>query len=168
MGISGGAEFIKERADNTYVTGPDFNEKLPINRDITGLFVEARPALGNRTFITAGLRTERIARQALEGDGSSFGRPTDLEADVVWSVNPKVSAAWFLRAPGTGSGSGWTKLHGGAGTGIKPPTTFEIGFTNNPNLKPERSRSFDFGLEQGLAGGAVIADATYFYNRYDD
>ena len=172
LGLSGGVEFTHERAENSFVTGPDFSDKLPINRNDTGFFLEARPALGERAFVTAGLRVERISRDALEGDGFAFGRPTDLDADVVWSVNPKVSAAWFVRSPtagpSAGFGAGWTKIRGGAGTGIKPPTTFDIGFTNNPNLKPERSRSYDIGVEQALAGSALIADVTWFYNRYDD
>ena len=32
----------------------------------------------------------------------------------------------------------------------------------------ERSRSFDAGIEQALAGSALVADATFFANRYDD
>ena len=47
----------------------DFEDKLPINRNVTGFFVEARPDLGERAFVTGGLRVERIARDALEGDG---------------------------------------------------------------------------------------------------
>lgn len=172
LGLSGGVEYTHERAENSFVTGPNFDDKLPINRNDTGFFVEARPMLGERAFVTAGLRVERISRDALAADGSSFGRPTDLPADVVWSVNPKVSAAWYLRpasaAPAGGLGAGWTKIRGGAGTGIKPPTTFDIGFTNNPNLKPERSKSYDLGIEQALAGSALVLDLTWFYNRYED
>jgi len=172
LGLSGGVEYTHERAENSFVTGPDFEDKLPINRNDTGFFVEARPVLGQRAFVTGGLRVERISRDALAGDGSPFGRPTDLDADVVWSVNPKISAAWYLRPAGaeptSGFGAGWTKIRGGAGTGIKPPTTFEIGFTNNPNLKPERSRSYDLGIEQALAGAALILDLTWFSNNYDD
>ena len=82
-----------------------------------------------------------------------------------WSTNPKVSGAWFLRPADS---RGWTKLRFGAGTGIKPPTAFELAFTNNPGLKPERSRSFDVGVEQALVGSALVADLTWFANRYDD
>lgn len=172
IGLSGGVEYVHERAENSFVTSQDFDDKLPINRNDTGFFVEARPLVGDRAFVTGGLRVERISRDALAGDGSSFGRPTDLPADVVWSVNPKISAAWYVRptgaGPASGFGAGWTKIRGGAGTGIKPPTTFDIGFTNNPNLKPERSKSYDLGIEQALAGSALVLDLTWFSNRYDD
>jgi len=63
---------------------------------------------------------------------------------------------------------GWTKVRGGAGTGIKPPTSFEIAFTDNPGLKPERSISLDAGIEHVFPGARVALDATVFANRYQD
>jgi outer membrane receptor protein involved in Fe transport len=149
-----------EQNDNTFITDDTFAD-IPVNRTTTGLFVEARPSLGDRVFLTAGVRLEHIARESLATDGA---RP-DFDRDVVWSANPKVSAAWFLSTPGARD---WTKIHGTAGTGIKPPTGFDIAFTDNPDLKPERSRSGDLGLEQSIAGGRGVVDATFFANRYED
>jgi outer membrane cobalamin receptor len=63
---------------------------------------------------------------------------------------------------------GSTRLRTSAGTGIRPPDAFEIAFTDNPSLKPERSRSFDVGVSQGLVGGSLAVDVTAFFNRYDD
>jgi outer membrane cobalamin receptor len=168
LGLTAGVEALHEQDDNTFITGATF-QPVPIERSVTGLFVEARPAMGDRAFLTTGVRLERIARRALEGDG--FSRPA-FGDDVVWSANPKLSAAWFVRPPGTGAktgfGAGWTKIRGGVGTGIKPPTGFEVAFTDNPSLKPERSRSVDVGVEQALAGSALVVDLTWFANRYDD
>ena len=164
FGISSGWEVLREQVDNTFITGQVF-QPVPIVRTVSGLFVEARPALGRRGFLTLGARLERIDRSALEANPSTFGPRPAFANDVVWSLNPKVSAAWFLRAPDVRN---WTKLRVGAGTGIKPPTGFEIAFTDNPNLKPERNRSVDAGLEQALGGSSLIADATWFFNRYDD
>ncbi|HVB37883.1 MAG TPA: TonB-dependent receptor, partial [Vicinamibacterales bacterium] len=93
-------------------------------------------------------------------------RPPFPASDVL-SANPKVSVAYLLHGTGAG-GPSWTKLHATAGTGIRPPDASEIAFTDNPHLKPERSRSVDFGVEQGLAGGRVVLDATAFVNRYND
>jgi outer membrane receptor protein involved in Fe transport len=45
---------------------------------------------------------------------------------------------------------------------------FEIAFTDNPALKPERSRSFEVGVTQALYGGALSLDATTFFNEFDD
>lgn len=166
VGVSAGVELLFERADNTFITDAS-GSPVPITRGDAGFFVEARPALGDRTFLTAGLRTERIARRALAGD--AFGRPP-FDEDVVWSTNPKVGFAWFARPEGVAGSDalGATKLRAHAGTGIKPPTAFDIAFTNNPDLKPERNRSFDVGVDQAFAHSTVVADATFFGNWYDD
>jgi outer membrane cobalamin receptor len=163
LGVSVGAEFQSERAASRFVTGNTFQE-IPIERDLAGYFGEARYAAG-RFAATAGLRLEHIRREALEGNPNPFGPRPDFEDDVVWSANPRASALWFLRAPDE---RGWIKLRGSAGTGIRPPTAFEIAFTDNPGLKPERSRSVDLGVEQAFARGAAVLSATFFYNNYDD
>jgi outer membrane receptor protein involved in Fe transport len=113
-------------------------------------------------MVTAGARLERIERRALE---SSPGSRPAFPDDVVWSLNPKLAVAWFARGV---DAANWTKLRASAGTGIKPPTGFELAFTDNPGLKPERSRSVDAGIEQAIAGSSLVADATWFFNRYDD
>jgi outer membrane cobalamin receptor len=161
VGISMGWEALHERVDNTFITGTTF-APVPITRLVQGLFVEARPAIGARAFLTLGARLERIERSALEANPGN--RPA-FDSERVWSLNPKASVAWLVRAPGA---SGWTKVRAGVGTGIKPPTGFEIAYTDNPNLKPERNVSVDAGIEQALAGSAVIVEATFFANRYDD
>jgi outer membrane receptor protein involved in Fe transport len=161
VGLSGGWELLRERVDNTFITGQAF-QPVPITRWDSGLFVEARPSLGRRAFLTLGARLEHLKRSALEvnpGTRPAFGE------DVVWSLNPKLSAAWFLHES---DGGRWTKLRASAGTGIKPPTGFEIAYTDNPSLKPERNRSVDAGIEQAIGGSSLVADATWFFNRYED
>jgi outer membrane receptor protein involved in Fe transport len=74
-------------------------------------------------------------------------------------VNPKLSAAYM---------AGAARLHGSFGMGIRPPGGSELAFTNNPRLKPERSTSFDVGVEQRFLNNTLSFDATYFYNRYSD
>ena len=61
-----------------------------------------------------------------------------------------------------------TRLRLSVGTGIRPPDAFEIAFTDNPGLKPERSRSLDAGVQQTLAGNRVALESTVFLNSYDD
>ena len=63
----------------------------------------------------------------------------------------------MARQPGQAPGQGataWTSVHAAGGTGIRPPDAFEIAFTNNPELKPERSESLELGVTQAFAGGA--------------
>ena len=81
------------------------------------------------------------------------------------SVNPRVAASVALWQDARGGVR--TRLHASAGTGIRPPDAFEIAFTDNPSLKPERSRSVDVGVSQTLTN-RVTVDATWFYNRYED
>ena len=80
------------------------------------------------------------------------------------SANPKVSALWLVGA----TAGIYTKVRGSAGTGIRPPDAFEIAYTDNPSLAPERSKSFDAGVEQALFDGRGLAEATVFFNNYDD
>lgn len=162
LGLSAGWEFLFEQEDNSFIRDTA-SEEIPVERKISGWFVESRWPFRSRAFLTAGVRLERIQRSKLAA--GEFGRPAFDEDAVVWSTNPKISGAWFVRPPDART---WTKIRFGAGTGIKPPTAFEIAFTNNPSLKPERSRSFDAGIEQALAGSALVADLTFFANRYDD
>jgi outer membrane receptor protein involved in Fe transport len=60
------------------------------------------------------------------------------------------------------------RLHWSFGTGIRPPGGSDLAFTNNPDLKPERSISGDIGLERKFMANKVSIDATYFYNSYRD
>lgn len=121
---------------------------------------------GDRLFLGGGVRAENIRQAALPASDDPFAPRLAFPESVVWSVNPKASLAWFVR--GAAAGRSWTKVHATAGTGIRPPDAFEIAFTDNPHLKPERSRSVEAGVEQGLADGRLVLDATAFLNRYDD
>ncbi len=167
LGLSGGIEWVSERGRSTFITS-DGNE-VPIDRRVFGTFGEARWAVHDRVAIQAGLRAEYITRKALGSEPSGFPPRPTFEDDSVVSVNPKVSVSWLLSPGGPGqSANAWTRVHAAGGTGIRPPDAFEIAFTNNPDLKPERSRSLELGVTQAFAGGAIYLDATAFFNQYDD
>jgi outer membrane cobalamin receptor len=160
---SAGVELLGERAGGTFITATG-NALVPVKRGMAGFFGEARWNHGARLFVNAGLRVERITRQSLAGNDGGFPPRPAFPDDTVVSVNPKVSAAWYL----TAADGNFTKVRGAAGTGIRPPDAFEMAFTDNSGLKPERSRSADLGVEQTLADGRVLVDATAFFNRFDD
>ena len=127
------------------------NTSVPESRDNVGVSLQHQ-ALWAQVFVTGGVRFEHNA---------SFGNATV----------PRVSAAGYLRKSTGAIGS--TRVHATAGTGIKEPNftqTFSTSpyFLGNPGLKPERSRSFDAGLEQRLAGDRARLDVTWFDNRYED
>jgi len=121
------------------------------SRDNVGVSLQHQ-ALWSQAFVTAGVRFEHNA---------SFGN----------AIVPRVSAAAYLRKS-TGT-IGSTRVHATAGSGIKEPNftqSFSTSpfFLGNPDLKPERSRSFDAGVEQRLAGDRARVDVTWFDNRYKD
>jgi outer membrane cobalamin receptor len=160
---SAGLELLGERAGGTFITATG-NELVPVERGMAGVFGEARWNHGARLFVTAGLRVERITRQALAADANAFPPRPAFDDDTVLSTNPKISAAWYLRS----EDGNFTKVRGSAGTGIRPPDAFEIAFTDNPSLRPERSRSVEAGLDHAMFGGRGLVEATAFFNNYDD
>ena len=166
LGLTAGAAVEIERAGSSYITGATA-QQVPIERRVAGYFAEFRWRSASRLFATAGLRVDDILRGAIEGDPLGFSPRLPLPEDRVVSPNPRAAASYYLRTSDA-SGGNWSRLHGSAGTGIRAPDAFEIAFTDNPGLKPERSKSVDAGFEQALAGGLVIVDATWFLNRYDD
>ncbi|MBI3046833.1 MAG: TonB-dependent receptor [Acidobacteria bacterium] len=152
--ISGGARFEREQGYNDPKGDPT------ATRTNGGGFVEVRGAVMNRHHVSAGLGVEHNA---------VFGE----------AVTPRVSVASYLRQPSS-RGFGDTRLVLNAGTGIKAPSVFQeqsslyalvkgtpAGAGVEP-IGPERSRSFDIGVEQAMAGGRVRARLAYFHNTFTD
>ena len=164
LGASGGVAFLRERGSSTFITGIG-GAPIPIRRSVVGTFGELRYTGGERLFVTGGVRLDRLTRDAVEPDPSSFAPRPAFDAQTVNSFNPKIAMSYVVGGSGSPAS---TRIHASAGTGIRPPDAFEIAFTDNPNLKPERSRSVDAGIDQRFAGGAYVVGATVFVNRYDD
>ena len=66
-----------------------------------------------------------------------------------------------------------TKVHAAFGTAFREPTFEESSATQsfdlgNPNLRPERSRSWEVGAEQPIARDRASIGATYFSQRFRD
>lgn len=63
-------------------------------------------------------------------------------------------------------------LRASLGRGIKEPTFYEnyaTGFAvGNPDLDPERSRSWEVGVEAALAGSRLTLEGTWFDQTFDD
>jgi outer membrane receptor protein involved in Fe transport len=163
-GLTVGVEGQSERARSTYITGERGGE-VPIERTTIGTFGEWREQLGDALAISAGLRVDWIRRGPLEGSLDPFAPRPSFPRDTRTSANPRASVVWTARR--SAEGRNVTRVHLSAGTGIRPPDAFEIAFTDNPSLRPERSRSIEAGVAQTLPA-AVEVDATIFRNRYDD
>jgi iron complex outermembrane receptor protein/vitamin B12 transporter len=95
------------------------------------------------------------------------------------AVTPRISVASYVRQPSS-SGAGDTKVVLNAGTGIKAPAVYQqqsslfellkaasVSTTVEP-IGPERSTSFDIGVEQGLAGNRARARVAWFHNTFHD
>ncbi|HEY5105942.1 MAG TPA: TonB-dependent receptor [Caulobacteraceae bacterium] len=99
-----------------------------------------------------------IATSARLDDNDRFGTA------ATWRLAP----VWRIAATGT-------VVRATYGTGFKAPTLSQLfvsfpafGFFSNPNLRPERSRGYDIGFEQPLAGGHLVFGATWFNNAITD
>ena len=163
LDVSAGIDLLGERAGSTFIRGAA-SQEIPVERSAAGYFAEGRWNSNERVFITAGLRVDDIRRDQLEESPDRFSPRPVLPKDTVVSVNPRIAGAWIVRS----TGADYTKIRGAAGTGIRPPDGFELAFTDNPELKPERSRSAEVGVDQTFAGGHAVAEATVFTNHYDD
>lgn len=79
-----------------------------------------------------------------------------------------------LRVTGSYLFDSGTRFRAAYGNAVKAPTAGELfGYTDgqyigNPDLKPERSRGWEAGIEQAFLGGAITIGATYFDNRFFD
>lgn len=79
----------------------------------------------------------------------------------------RATASWLVNRHGT-------RLHASYGEGIANPGFFELfgfipaSFAGNPDLKPEYSRGYDFGIEQSLLDGRILIDLTGFSSNFTD
>lgn len=160
-----GFEYNREDYKNTFVADAN-NIPFVLPRTSLAPFLENRWNPSRRWTLITGIRVDDIVTESLPPD--AFGERPLLPASTVVQVNPRGAIGYLLRQGGTQSTWGATRLHASGGTGIRPPDGFELGFTNNPHLKPERSITTDVGIEQRLFGDRAVAGVTYFYNRFFD
>jgi vitamin B12 transporter len=132
------------------------------DRNNAGAFLEARGQALGHLYVNGGLGFDHNA---------IFG--------TAWT--PRVSVALYLRQPSARVAIGDTKLTFNAGKGIKEPslgqelsslfavvpsaTASSLGLQP---IGPERSRSVDVGIEQGVAQGRGRLRLAYFDNEFLD
>jgi len=136
-------------------------------RDNYSGILEGRASLAHRLFVTAGVGLDQNA---------VFG----------FAATPRVSAAYYLRQPSTAGFFSDTKLKFNFATGIKEPNTYQqasslyqvlLQTPGGPALisqygiapvNAERSRSFDFGVDQGFWTNRARLGVTFFHAQYFD
>jgi vitamin B12 transporter len=140
-----GASYEEERfhQDNSPAFGPN---PIDESRHTWSGYGELHAAWRDRIFLTLGGRYD---------DSTAFGQ----------AFSPRVTAA--VVAPVTE-----TRLRGAYGQGIKAPSFFDqfggFGIPGNPDLKPEKSESWEVGFDQPLFGNLFQAGVTYFHNDFKD
>lgn len=114
-----------------------------------GAFLQDQIALTPRAFATLSLRAEH---------NGSTGATLVPHASGAWVASRGSNFELTLRASG--------------GAGIKAPSFFESYGTSsyalgNPDLRPERARTYDGGFDLRLGDGLKLS-ATYFHHQYLD
>jgi len=143
--LTGGGDIERETGE----LGTVGETPLSPKRVSYGAFLQDQIALSTRVFGTLSARVEH---------NGSTGT----------TLVPHASLAW-LAARGAGFE---LTLRGSGGAGIKAPSFFESYGTSsfalgNPDLKPERARTFDGGLDLRIGPGLKL-QATYFHHQYLD
>lgn len=146
-----GGYFEDEHFSQKSVSGSDFGDsrsRISPSRNAQSFYSQLLLEWREQLFVTSGFRLD---------DSSIYGT----------HVNPRVSVAYIISGLGT-------KLRGSYGEGLKAPTFIENFGTGspfllgNPNLEPEKSKSWEFGVDQpfSLATFAAELSLTYFSTEY--
>ena len=139
--LSVGLEHRREEGQELFTVADDriaSSKKI----DVGSIFVQDELRLFDRIFLSGGRRDE---------DNNAFGSATTHRAGAVVLVRE------------TG-----TKVRGTWGEGFRAPTIDDLFFPgfSNPDLKPERSESWEAGVEQKLWTNRIRLAATYFENKF--
>lgn len=109
---------------------------------------------------------------------AGYAHATGAAGALTWAVGGRLEDNQRFGRAGTWNlGLTWrplgnTRIRASAGTGVKEPTFYENfaeGWVRgNPDLRPERARSWDAGLDQALLGGTLLLRGTWFDQSFRD
>jgi vitamin B12 transporter len=139
--LTAGYQFREQQGENINLTTNTTTIPNKILVSHAG-FAQAQLNVADRLFATAGVRID---------DYNVFGTATTY----------RVTGGYLVRETGT-------KLRGSVGTGFRAPTINQLFFPGfgTPNLKPEKSQSFDVGVDQSLVSDRLTVSGGYFWNRF--
>ncbi len=163
--LAAGFEFSREQIRDSSIYDSQ-NRLFLLPRTSYAFFVENRWSPTKRLYLVTGVRLDDLQTHALPA--GTPGTHPFIPASSITKINPRLSVAYIAHDGSSDSVFSGTRIHGSFGTGIRPPNGFELAYTDNPDLKPEKSVSFDGGIEQRLFASRAILDLTYFLNRFED
>ena len=146
--VTAGIDYEDERQTGRSVFTASFGtfpDSINVLRWNTGYYAQALFTGASPLSLTLGGRVD---------DNSQFGPHGTFRAGVSYRIDAT------------------TRVRAMVGTGYKEPTFFENfargSVHGNPNLDPERSTSWEAGLERGWGDGRVRVALTYFDQRFRD
>ncbi|TLY27071.1 MAG: TonB-dependent receptor [Nitrospirae bacterium] len=136
--LTAGYQFRQEQGDN-----PNVAPEAKIISSNAG-FAQAQVNYQERLLLTAGIRQDSYN---VFGDATTY----------------RVTGGYLLKEMGS-------KVRFSYATGFRAPTINQLFFPGfgNPNLKPEKSKSMDVGIDQHLFKDRLTVSAGYFWNRFQD
>ncbi len=146
--ITFGFEHQTEKAYTSYISNSSFGayeSVFPRQSVYTNSFyAQDQLNIQNKFFTSAGLRYDNHQK---------FGGVLTF----------RLTQAYYLS-------SSATKIRASYGTGFKAPSLFYLfdPAFGNPDLKPEKSSGYDFGIDQFLFSGKLSAGLTYFNLKLTD
>mgnify|MGYP001568374187 FL=1 len=139
--LTAGAEYRDEKGENKGVFDKVVDNKaLYLNNKLK--------FLNDDLIINAGLRYD---------DHETFGSETTYRIGGIYNIKPAA-----------------IKIKGSYGTGFRAPTLNELfyqdswGSSGNLNLKPEKSNSWEIGVEKDIVKDVASLSITYFDQNYKD
>ncbi len=149
-----------------------------IEQRTAGVFIEEQLDFGGRLFLTAAVRADK---------GSAFG------SSLAAVLYPKISASWLISEEAFFNPGDWLnsmRLRGAWGdSGVQPGTNDALRFflpiaatvdggqnvtgvtfggVGNADLKPERSREIEFGVDAEMYSNRLGLQLTYYNKKTQD
>ncbi|KPK87404.1 hypothetical protein AMJ80_12165 [bacterium SM23_31] len=142
-----GVETEKEKANSDYYSesswGPFSSTLGNKSMRTTGIFIQEQIAINKAFFATVGVRVD---------DHNKYGRVT----------THRITPAYLFNKTGL-------KIKATYGTGFKSPTLYQLySQYGDENLKPDKSKGWDIGLEQYFFNDKFEIGGTYFQSKFDN
>jgi outer membrane cobalamin receptor len=164
MTVSIGAEREWEFAADSFVRDTA-GAPVALHRSFASYYLDGQRSFGTRVFVTGNVRYDLLQRLPLDGNDTAEAYRPALDREVRHLFNGRGAGTVVVHRGGDGSA---VIVRFKGGTAVKAPTAEDIGFSENPRLRPERSASLVGGVETTLPGGRATITAEGFAFLFDD